>query len=135
MTDDLAELRNIRRGLSIAEQEARARRECPFLIVLSDGMIETASDAACRMFGHIDGGLAGSSVHDLVPERLRSAHRAHFAKFWTAPSRREMGQGIAARLLGRRRDGTEFAVAISLAPWRDERDGILRVWANVMPLP
>jgi signal transduction histidine kinase len=53
-------------------------------------------------------------VDALLPDALRGGHAAHRAAYVRAPRTRPMGGGLD--LLGRRRDGTEFPVEISLSP-------------------
>ena len=50
----------------------------------------------------------------LVPERLREAHVAHRAAYTAGPRPRAMGAGLD--FFGRRKDGSEFPVDISLSP-------------------
>jgi len=66
------------------------------------------------------------SVDELVPESLRSTHAAHRARFLRDPQLRPMGLGL--ELFGRRRDGTEFPVDISLSPLPTD-DGLLVIAA------
>ena len=70
---------------------------------------------ADELFGEIEGGLQGREIHSLVPERMRETHRSHFARFWTGPSTKTMGQR-GMELVGLRRDGVEFPVQIGLTP-------------------
>jgi two-component system sensor histidine kinase DevS len=83
-----------------------------------DGRILFANRQAELQFGFAPGELAGRSVDDLLPERLRDAHRVHRARYGAEPRVRAMGAGL--RLLGRRADGSELPVEISLSPLRDD---------------
>src|SRR5262249_4558060 len=58
--------------------------------------------------------LIGQKIEILVPERQRRAHDDHRAEFAARPKIRRMGSGL--NLYGRRRDGTEVPVEISLSP-------------------
>jgi PAS domain S-box-containing protein len=69
-----------------------------------------------ELFGYDRGELLGHSVHDLLPEDLRQVHRAHSTRYRAEPRRRAMGAGNP--LVGRRKDGTEVPVEISLSPMR-----------------
>ena len=48
----------------------------------------------------------------LLPELLRESHREHVGGYFAAPRTRVMGLGL--NLLGRRKDGSEFPVEVSL---------------------
>jgi two-component system sensor histidine kinase DevS len=66
------------------------------------------------LFGFDRSELLGRGVEELVPERFRNVHRAHRTRFRAEPQTRPMGTGMT--LHGRRRDGSEFPVEISLSP-------------------
>jgi PAS domain S-box-containing protein len=80
----------------------------------STGNIVSVNTLAETLFGYTPGSLAGHSIEELVPERARLRHRRHRTGFITAPKNRPMGAGL--ELTGRRRDGSEFPLDISLAP-------------------
>ena len=60
------------------------------------------------------GTLVGLSVDALLPAGLRDAHARHREAYMAQPRSRPMGAGLD--LVGQRRDGSEFAVEISLSP-------------------
>jgi PAS domain S-box-containing protein len=98
-------------------------------IVLADeaGQILLVNRRLEELFGYDRGDLLGRSVDDLLPEPLRQVHRANRTRYRVEPRTREMGAGL--QLFGRRQDGTEFPVEISLSPL--ESDAGLRVVAVV----
>jgi PAS domain S-box-containing protein len=98
-------------------------------IVLADesGQILLVNRRMEELFGYDRGDLLGRSVDDLLPERLRQVHRAHRTRYRVEPRTRTMGAGL--RLFGRRQDGAELPVEISLSPLATEAG--LRVVAVV----
>jgi PAS domain S-box-containing protein len=96
------------------------------------GLLDTAPDAMVvvdrhghivlvnaqteRMFGYERAELLGRSLELLLPLSCRAQHEAYVAAYMTAPHARPMGE--AAALRGRRRDGTEFPIEVSLGPFR-----------------
>src|SRR5262245_24703194 len=83
------------------------------LAVNRGGRISWANDRLEEMFGYGRGEMAGQPLENLVPERLRAAHATHRTGFFVDPHIRPMGLGLD--LTGRRRDGSEFPVEISLS--------------------
>jgi PAS domain S-box-containing protein len=85
-------------------------------IVVCDraGKITLVNVQAEHMFGYSRDALIGQPIETLIPERLRARHPQHIAGYMGAPRTRPMGSGL--ELLGRRRDGSEFPVEISLSP-------------------
>jgi len=82
--------------------------------VNQQGVIVQINSQAEAMFGYTRDELIGQSVEMLVPERHRPNHHQHRDDFHSRPKIRRMGSGLD--LYGRRRDGSEFPVEISLSP-------------------
>jgi PAS domain S-box-containing protein len=85
------------------------------LIVLANPRIES-------MFGYRREELLGQSVELLVPERARELHGRHRADYFARPRARPMGLGMS--LTGRRKDGAEFPIEVSLTFIPDEDGGV-----------
>jgi PAS domain S-box-containing protein len=66
------------------------------------------------LFGYDRSELLGRTVEELLPEGLRQVHKAHRTRYRAEPRTRAMGSDLM--LLGRRKDGAEFPVEISLSP-------------------
>jgi PAS domain S-box-containing protein len=82
------------------------------LVVAPDGKMVRANATVEQMFGYGRGELEGRPVEILVPERVHGRHIAHRDSYLKAPRSRPMGIGLD--LAGRRKDGSEFPLEISL---------------------
>jgi PAS domain S-box-containing protein len=92
------------------------------VIARQDGLIFLVNAQTERLFQYTRSELIGQPVEILVPERLRAQHPAHRLAYATDPKVRAMGSGLT--LYGRRKNGSEFPVEISLSPLKTE-DGVL----------
>ena len=88
----------------------------PDAIVIADGdgRIVLVNAQTESLFGYARAQLIDQPIEILVPERLQGRHVGHRRDFLAAPRVRSMGEGL--ELSGRRADGSEFPVAISLSP-------------------
>jgi PAS domain S-box-containing protein len=109
------------------------------LAILSNSVLEAVPDAVAAvnqhgivvqinsqlemLFGYTRGELIGQKIEILVPERQRPQHHKHREYFHQQPKIRRMGSGLD--LYGRRRDGSEFPVEISLSPITSGNDTIV----------
>ncbi len=92
------------------------------IIVDDQGRMVIANTQAHRMFGYALADLIGRSVEVLLPEARRARHLEYREAYQRHATTRPMGSGLD--LVGRRRDGSEFPVEISLSPLRTD-DGSL----------
>ncbi|MBZ5683610.1 MAG: PAS domain S-box protein [Acidobacteriia bacterium] len=94
----------------------------PMVIVNAVGEIVAVNAQTQKLFGYSRAELLGKPVEILSPERSREKHVVNRIRYSTAPLTRPMGTGL--ELYGRRKDGSEFPVEISLAPMRSD-EGML----------
>ncbi len=97
------------------------------VIVLDhDGCITLINTQTEEMFGYSLEELMGEPIEILVPERFKKGHATVRSSYLAAPTVRSMGDGL--NIYGRRKDGSEFPVDISLAPVEtDDISGVLSV--------
>jgi PAS domain S-box-containing protein len=84
------------------------------VIVDKTGTIVLVNTQTERLFGYAREELLGQSVEILVPEQFRTNHPSHRTHYFAEP--RVRGMGADLDLCGRRKNGDEFPVEISLSP-------------------
>jgi len=77
------------------------------------GRIVLANRRAAEMFGYTSAELLGARIELLLPESKRAAHGRQRDDYFQRPRARPMGIGLD--LSGRRKDGVEFPVEVSLS--------------------
>jgi PAS domain S-box-containing protein len=102
----------------------------PVVAVDSDARITYVNEQVGAAFGYTRAELIGQLVEVLLPERVAARHVAHRDRFIGHPVARPMGIGLD--LAGRRKDGTEFPVEISLSPVQTAQG--LHVFATVVDI-
>ena len=87
------------------------------MVIIDDGgIIRFANRQVAMLFGYGHDEVVGIAVEQLMAERFRARHIAHRHEYAAALRPRAMGEGLT--LFGRRHDGSEFPVEISLSPIR-----------------
>jgi PAS domain S-box-containing protein len=101
-------------------------------IIISDdtGLIHKINPSAEKLFGYKSGELLSNKIEVLVPSRFEHSHHHHRANFNAKPTPRVMGKGF--ELFGKKKDGTEFPLEISLSPY--SVDGKLQVIAFIIDI-
>ena len=84
------------------------------VVTKRDGRIVLVNTQTERLFGYAREELLGQKVEVLLPQRVRHRHVKKRAAYFRHPSVRPMGTGL--ELYGRRKDGTEFPIDVSLSP-------------------
>ena len=125
ISSDITEQVHLNSELQRASASTRAMIESApdaMVVVNAAGEIQVANAATETLFGYERDQLIGEPIEILIPERYQARHPEHREGFFSAPRTRPMGAGL--ELWGRRRDGTEFPVEISLSPLETE-NGLL----------
>jgi PAS domain S-box-containing protein len=104
----------------LRESDSRIRaitQTAPDAIISADsnGRIRYFNPAAQRLFGYSAAEFSGMKLTDLMPERFHREHRAAVDRFLKTRVPRVVGK--SAELVGRRKDGNEFSLNISLSAW------------------
>jgi PAS domain S-box-containing protein len=92
------------------------------IVVDAGGRIRLVNTQAEGLFGYPREELLGRPIEILIPDRFADIHLAHRQRYTGDPHPRPMGAGL--ELYGRRKDGSEFPVEISLSPLETE-EGLL----------
>ncbi len=117
---DITERRKAEQKLLLSEQRNRiitSTARDAIIMIDEDGRILFWNPAAEKIFGYAEEEMLGTELHSiLVPESYREKYQKGMAKF------RETGAGTAVgqttEMSARRKDGTEFPVALSLSAFQ-----------------
>ncbi len=83
-----------------------------------------------KLFGYTREELLGKPVEMLLPDRLQKKHVKHRKSYNSNPPTRIMGGGL--ELIGRRKDGSEVPVEVTLSPLQtNEGVGVTRIIRDV----
>jgi PAS domain S-box-containing protein len=89
------------------------------VVVNENGEILLVNSRTEQLFGYQRDELFSRTVELLIPERVRTAHGEHLRRYFQNPELRTLGATVD--LFGRRKDGAEFPVAISLSPLQQKK--------------
>jgi PAS domain S-box-containing protein len=121
ITADLSESREQFRAVSETANDA-------IVTANSRGEIVYFNQAATRLFGHSADEAIGRPLTLLMPIRFHESHTQGFQRLLSGGESRVVGRTV--ELVGRKKDGSEFPLELSLATWHTSRGlfftGILR---------
>jgi protein-histidine pros-kinase len=117
MSSDISEKVRLGRELDFALSLLESAPDA-MVIINREGAIQLANAETVKLFGYRREQLVGESVEMLIPRRYHGRHPEHRTGFFAAPQARAMGARLD--LWGRREDGTEFPIEISLSPLETE---------------
>lgn len=93
------------------------------VIVNEGGKIEMVNKQTETIFGYDRIELIGQPLEMLMPERFNQAHVRLRREYAAHPSVRPMGRAL--NLFGRRKDGAEFSIDISLSSFKSESGALV----------
>jgi PAS domain S-box-containing protein len=124
--DDVTEMVRLRdqekiardRSLKVQERYSQLLDTAPdaMVVVDADSRIVLVNVRTETLFGYARSELVGRPLSLLIPDRFRGGHAAYVTRFFSSPASRPMGAGL--ELFGRRKDGSEVSIEVSLSPLR-----------------
>jgi PAS domain S-box-containing protein len=119
LTGEITERTRVEEKLRANEERFRAVAETAADAIVSadkHGHITYFNPAAERIFGYAARDVIGRPLTLLMPQRFQDAHRQGLARFLKTGESRLVGSTV--QMMGRRREGTEFHLDLSLSCWK-----------------
>ena len=85
------------------------------VIIDTNGNIILFNRAAEVLFGYSSSEVLGHLIDVLIPVRFQNQHREDHSRFIAGHVAQRRAMGVGREVLGRRKDGTEFAVEVTLS--------------------
>ncbi len=121
VTRDLTERRKVEEALRDSEGRFRSLVETAQDAIVSadtQGTIVSFNPAAERIFGYSKEETLGRPLTVLMPQRFHQPHWQGLRRFLVASQARVVGTTV--EMIGRRKDGVEFPLELSLASWKSK---------------
>ncbi|HWP93072.1 MAG TPA: PAS domain S-box protein [Thermodesulfobacteriota bacterium] len=131
LQEEITERKRAEEALRASEEKFRAVAETANDAIISAdgrGNVIYFNKGAELIFGYSRSELIGKPLTLLMPDRFHDAHKHGLKRFLSTGEARVIGKTV--ELVGKRKDGTEFPVELSLASWKTDEgtffSGILR---------
>jgi PAS domain S-box-containing protein len=102
------------------------------VVVDGRGAIVSINPFALGLFGYTAAEVIQQNISKLIPQRYHQRHAGHQAAYMQQPTSRPMG--IGRELFAIKKDGTEFAVEISLGNYNDGDERFVIAFVNDISL-
>ncbi|HEX2741294.1 MAG TPA: PAS domain S-box protein, partial [Rubrobacter sp.] len=129
---DITESKRAQDELRKSEERTRTIVETTpdaIITMSKDGFIQSFNPGAERIFGYTTGEAVGQPLTMLMPERFKAQHEAGFRRHLDTGEAHIVDKG-AVEFVGRRKDGEEFPIELSLGGMHEGDDvlftGIVR---------
>jgi PAS domain S-box-containing protein len=119
MAFDITEQKKAEEALRESNEQFRAVAETATTGIVSadrQGNITYFNPEAERIFGYAAAEMLGQPLENLMPARFQEAHQRGLQRFLSTGESRVIGHTV--ELAGRRKDGSEFPIELSLATWK-----------------
>ncbi len=133
LVGDMAERERAEGVLRRSEERFRGLVESApeaVVVVDEDGAMQLVNAETERLFGYTRDELIGQPVEYLLPEHFREPPVGYRAGYLVDPATQSMGAGLD--LLGRRRDGREFPVDISVSALETDEGHLVDEGGNIV---